>query len=231
MTSIPIDPHQPFDRTHQPPPIEAVIFDCDGTLVDSEPLGFESIIEHASAHGATFDLPELAAMKGQSMRSYLATVAARLDKPLPDDYEATLRERMAATFRARLQPMPGAADMLARLKIPYCVASNGPRSKIELTLGITGMLDRFGGRIYSAYEVGSFKPDPGLFLYAANAMGVPPERCAVVEDSVSGVKAGLAAGMAVYVLRSAEPLPAELASKVHAMDHLAELIEALHPPA
>lgn len=88
--------------------------------------------------------------------------------------------------------------MLRQLDRPYCVASSGPRDKIEHSLSITGLLGYFPGRIFSAYDVGSWKPDPGLFLHAAETMGVAPERCAVVEDSVLGVQAGVAAGMTVF---------------------------------
>jgi HAD superfamily hydrolase (TIGR01509 family) len=112
------------------------------------------------------------------------------------------------------------------LRVPFCVASNGPRSKTELTLEITGLLPLFAGRVYSAYEVGAWKPDPGLFLHAANAMGAAPQRCAVVEDSEPGVLAGLAADMQVYVLRSAQPLPPALAARVQLLDSLLELTDA-----
>ena len=88
--------------------------------------------------------------------------------------------------------------VLQDLQLPYCVASSGPREKIELSLYTTGLLHYFQGRIFSAYEVGSWKPAPGLFLHAAHALSVPPERCAVIEDSVLGVQAGRAAGMTVF---------------------------------
>jgi HAD superfamily hydrolase (TIGR01509 family) len=205
--------------------IDAVIFDCDGTLVDSEPLGFSAILAEARALGIELMSEEdLFPLKGQSMATCLQAVQRRYGQPLPDDFEATLRKSMAAAFRDRLQPMPGALEMLRSLKLPYCVASNGPREKIELTLEITGLLPLFRGRVFSAYEVGSFKPEPGLFLHAARAMGVVPERCAVVEDSVAGVRAGLAAGMSVYALRSPQPLPPDLAGQVQNLDRLDELV-------
>ncbi len=82
--------------------------------------------------------------------------------------------------------------------MPFCVASSGPREKIELSLRVTGLLPHFVGRIFSAYEIGSWKPDPGLFLHAARSMGVEPNVCAIVEDSIPGVQAGLAARMPVF---------------------------------
>lgn len=209
--------------------IDAVIFDCDGTLVDSEPLGLAAIlaetrtIDTAGVFAPDEDLLE---WKGRPMPECLAGIGRRLGRPLPEDFEARVRRRMAEAFTERLQPMPDAAATLAALHRPYCVASNGPRAKIELTLRLTGLLPLFEGRIFSAYEVGSWKPEPGLFLHAAAALGVAPARCAVVEDSESGVRAGLAAGMTVYLLHSAQPLPPDLAPRVHALGSLAELARA-----
>ena len=207
--------------------VEAVIFDCDGTLVDSEPLGFAAIVEAARELGVDFAADEdLLELKGCAMSTTLATLAGRLGRPLPADFEATVRARMAQSFRARLRLIPGAIETITGLTRPYCIASNGPRAKMDLTLEITGLMPYFEGRIYSAYEVGSFKPDPGLFLHAAGAMGVAPRHCAVVEDSAAGVAAGLAAGMTVYALRSSEPLPQALAARVHHLARLPDLCEA-----
>jgi HAD superfamily hydrolase (TIGR01509 family) len=211
--------------------IEMVIFDCDGTLVDSEELGFEVLLAQARAAGVPF-LPgeALLALRGKSMATCLATLAERLGRPLPASFEADFRQAAAAVFRERLQPMAGAVRLLEQLRVPCCVASNGPRSKTELTLGITGLLPLFQGRIFSAYEVGSFKPEPGLFLAAARAMGVSPARCAVVEDSLPGMLAGVAAGMQVYAVAPAPPLPAQLAGKVRVLERLEDLVrESWHP--
>ncbi|WP_298235716.1 HAD-IA family hydrolase [uncultured Azohydromonas sp.] len=206
---------------------DAVIFDCDGTLVDSEPILLATVEEQALALGvAPALLADLHEMKGQSMALTLATIGQRRGRPLPEDFEATVRARMAETLKERLQPMPGARALLRRLALPFCVATNGPRAKTELTLSITGLLPLLRpDRIFSAYEVGAFKPDPALFLHAARALGVAPGRCAVVEDSPSGVRAGLAAGMQVHVLRSAQPLPTELHARVRHLDALEELLD------
>lgn len=210
---------------HQSATIDAVIFDCDGTLVDSETLGFETILERAAALGfVAAEGEDMLALKGQSMPLLLQTIARRLGRALPPDFEVELREAMAAKFRERLQPIPRAAETLARLHVPYCVASNGPRHKTLLTLGVTGLLPLFEGRVFSAWEVGEFKPSPALFLAAAQAMGVAPERCAVVEDSEPGVRAGLAAGMKVHLLRSGQPLAADLTAQVQTLDSLWDLV-------
>jgi HAD superfamily hydrolase (TIGR01509 family) len=210
--------------------VEAVIFDLDGTLVDSEELGLAVLHRHATTLGVT--LPpgqEIATLRGRSMASTLALFAQQLGRPLPDDFEATVRADMAEVFRQQLQPMPGALELLQSLRIPCCIATNGPRHKAELTLGLTGLLPWFEGRLFSAYELGVFKPDPGLFLAAAAALGVEPAHCAVVEDSLPGLHAGIAAGMHVYAVNARQDLPLDLRDRVHVRGGLRELLdEAWH---
>ena len=208
--------------------IGAVIFDCDGTLVDSEPIALAAWAQEARTLDppVLFDDDELQVLKGQGISFTLSFLARHFGRPLPPDFELRARERMAQAFRERLQPIPGALALLQSLKLPYCVASNGPRQKMELTLGVTGLLPWLDGRIFSAYEVGSFKPDPGLFLHAARELGVVPQRCAVVEDSPAGIEAGLAAGMTVYALPAAAPLPPEWAARVLLIDGLEVLAGA-----
>jgi HAD superfamily hydrolase (TIGR01509 family) len=208
--------------------IDAIIFDLDGTLVDSEELGLEVIHCHALALGVR--LPpgqEVATFRGRSMASCLALLAENLGRPLPADFEATVRGAMADVFRARLRPMPGAHDLLRALKVPFCIATNGPRSKAELTLGLSGLLPFFRDRLFCAYDLGEFKPEPGLFLAAAAAMNVAPAHCAVVEDSLPGVQAGVAAGMQVYAVRPTQPIPEALRKQVTVLGGLQELQDLL----
>ena len=207
------------------PPIDAVIFDADGTLVDSEELGLEVLAAHARELGVPLGDEEIAGLRGKSMASNLQLFAERLGQALPADFEQQARTRMADVFERHLLPMPGAHEIVRRLAVPICVATNGPRHKVELTLRITGLLDLFEGRIFSAYDVGSFKPAPGLFLTAAAALGVEPSRCAVVEDSEPGMLAGLAAGMRVFAVRCDRPLPADLADQVQWLERLEDLLE------
>lgn len=189
-------------------PIEAVIFDCDGTLVDSELLANEVLVEYASGFGVPITLEEaLECYVGGRMADCVEDMERRLGRKLPNSFVPELRARTAEVFRERLQAMEGAAEMLASLRVPCCVASSGPPEKIELSLRLTGLLPRFEGRIFSAYEIGHWKPDPRLLLHAAQAMGVPPERCAVVEDSLPGILAGLAAGMTTFAFRWRGTLP------------------------
>jgi HAD superfamily hydrolase (TIGR01509 family) len=138
------------------------------------------------------------------MAECVAELEARLGRQLPATFVRDLRSRTADEFRRRLRPVEGAVELVqwvATLPISICVASSGPREKVELSLSLTGLLPFFEGRIFSSYEVGAWKPDPGLFLHAAEAMGVAPGDCAVVEDSVPGLRAGLAAGMTVFAFQ------------------------------
>ncbi len=178
---------------------EAVIFDCDGTLVDSEVLGNQVLVEYVAELGVEIPLADaVAEFTGRKMADTIALIEQRLGHAVPVGFVPELRRRMASTFEARLQPIAGVETLLRSLKVPYCVASNGPREKMEVSLRSTKLLPYFAGRIFSGYEIGSWKPAPELFLHAACSLGVPPERCAVVEDSLLGVQAGNAAGMVVF---------------------------------
>ncbi|KYF72955.1 HAD family hydrolase [Sorangium cellulosum] len=182
--------------------MKAILFDCDGTLVDSERLGNEVLVEHVAEYGVSMTVREaMALFRGGKMADCVAALEARAGRAFPPSFVAELRRRTAGAFRERLRPMDGALALVRALSIPFCVASSGPREKIELSLSVTGLLPFFSGRIFSSYEVGVWKPDPGLFLHAAGALGVRPSDCIVVEDSGPGIAAGLAAGMTVVALQ------------------------------
>jgi HAD superfamily hydrolase (TIGR01509 family) len=208
--------------------IDALIFDADGTLVDSEVAGLDVLHELACAQGLKLTREQMhQQFRGVRMAHCVAWIAAQLPQALPSfeaDFTAQIRAAMASRFRQGLQAMPGAPELLARLRIPFCVATNGPREKVELTLGLSGLLPWISKkRIFCAYEVGSFKPDPGLFLHAARALQAAPEHCAVVEDSLPGIEAGLAAGMQVFAVCPPEVVPAALAARIRFIRHLSEL--------
>jgi HAD superfamily hydrolase (TIGR01509 family) len=204
-----------------------VIFDCDGTLVDSEELGTSVLVEMAGELGLNLPLRETNALfRGWQLDRCVAQLESWLGHKLPDDFVAQVRLRTRSTFQAKLQPIPCALDLVRALRLPMCVASSGPREKIELSLSLTGLLPYFKDRIYSGYEIGSWKPDPGLFLHAARAMGVEPADCAVVEDSLVGVQAGIAAGMKVFAYQP-EETDAQIPSGVHILKHLDELLPAM----
>ncbi len=181
---------------------QAVIFDCDGVLVDSATLENQAFVECVADLGLNMTLEEaIHAYKGRKLAEWVADVERRLGRCVPDTFIPNFRARSAQAFQAQLQPIPGVEGViqtLQSLSVPFCVASSGPREKIELNLGITGLLPYFQGNIVSAYDVGSWKPDPGLFVHAAHTLDVSPQTCAVIEDSLPGVQAGVAAGMAVF---------------------------------
>ncbi len=186
----------------------AVIFDCDGTLVDSEPLSALVFAEALAEEGLSITADQaLAAFRGRRMALCLDHAATLLGRPLPAHFEPGLRQRTTDAFRNRLQVIEGAAALLSALRHPFCVASNAPREKTEFSLTITGLRPFFGDRVFSAYEVNSWKPDPGLFLHAAESLAVAPHRCLVVEDSEAGVTAAVAAGMRVVALLPEGPAP------------------------
>lgn len=200
----------------------AILFDCDGTLVDSETLTAEVYCEMLAGLGHAPDPAAiLRGARGRQLAVFLAALEAEFG-PLPADFVPSFRARLAEVLGARLREIEGADALLATIRQPVCVASNALRSKIELCLATTGLARHFGDRIFSAYEVGAFKPAPGLFLHAAQAMGVAPARCLVVEDSEPGVAAGLAAGMRVVALAQ-EGRPDWLPPEVPAIRRLAEL--------
>ena len=177
-----------------------VIFDLDGTLVDSEGLCSRGFLDLLLQLGDSLD-DFLARYRGQQFAAIRASLEQRLGGTLPADFESRYRERVAELFELELSPVAGVAPMLATLDLPRCVASNGPLPKMRQSLRLAGIAGYFGERLYSAYEVGSWKPDPGLFLHAARAMGFAPASCVVVEDSEVGVRAAIAAGMRVLHYR------------------------------
>ncbi|AMO98301.1 HAD hydrolase, IA, variant 1 family protein [Collimonas arenae] len=204
-------------------PVDLVIFDCDGTLVDSETVATDVMIEYLAELGTQLSFDEaLSRFKGGRMADCVVELEAMRGQPLPGDFTKILRERIAHNLHQRLQPIEGALELVQSLRVPFCLASNGPLKQIELSLGITGLLPYFEGRIYSAYEVGSWKPAPDLFLHAAGKMGVEPSRCAVVEDSIPGVQAGVAAGMLVFALQPEQVEP-NLPKQAKVISRLAEL--------
>ena len=178
---------------------ELVIFDNDGVLVDSEPISNRVMAEAISAVGLpTTTEDSMRDFMGRRWEDSVAIVEDRLGRTLPEAFTTTYRERRDAALAAELGPVPGVAEAIARIPCARCVASSGAPEKIRFTLEHTGLLHLFDGRMFSAVEVKNGKPAPDLFLHAAARMGVTPERCAVVEDTVHGVEAGVAAGMAAF---------------------------------
>lgn len=178
--------------------IDGIIFDNDGTLVDSEHLAAGLLQRMLAERGVPMAADEvLARFRGVQFAHFMAHVG-ELDPGFAiEPFVESFRQRSLELFRAGMAPMPGALEFVQGLQVPSCVASNGPRNKIETTLHAAGLLPWFKERIVSAYEVQSWKPAPGLILAGCDLLGLAPERCLLVEDSHAGVQAGLAAGVQV----------------------------------
>jgi HAD superfamily hydrolase (TIGR01509 family) len=175
-----------------------VIFDCDGVLVDSEPIACRVMARELTALGYPLSPDDCQErFTGVSMKTVMARVEADWGHALPAGFEDHLREKDFEAFRAELRPVPGVEEMLARLDIPRCVASSGAPEKIRFTLTVTGLIGAFEPHLFSARMVAHGKPAPDLFLHAAERMATPPEACVVVEDAVAGIEAARAAGMRV----------------------------------
>ena len=179
--------------------IDLVIFDCDGVLVDSERLsvGIDQRVLADLGWRSTRD-EILHRFVGRSSEHFRSEVETHLGRALPDEWEEPYLPWYAEVFERELEAVPGIEAALDGIAVATCVASSGPHEKIRRTLGITGLLPRFEGRIFSASEVESGKPAPDLFLHAASRMEVEPSRCVVIEDSRFGVAAARAAGMRAF---------------------------------
>lgn len=178
--------------------IQCIIFDCDGTLVDSEHLAMNLLIEMAAENGIALARPETSReFAGMRLHRVVARLESRYQANLPESFIDDYRRRLLESLQQGLTAMPHIHETLNGLSLPRCVASNAPLAKIRLCLTSAGLLDFFGDNIYSAYEVGSWKPEPGLFLAAAKGMGFDPKHCLVVEDSEPGIRAALEAGTTV----------------------------------
>ena len=180
-------------------PLDLVIFDCDGVLVDSERLMVR--VEVALLAELGWPLSEAEVVErfmGRSPAAMAEAVRAQLGDGLPADWQERLDRGYRTAYEAELRPVDGVVEALDRITVPTCVASSGSHEAIRHTLGLTGLLGRFEGRIFSATEVAEGKPAPDLFLHAAARMGAEPHACAVVEDSRYGVEAARAAGMHAF---------------------------------
>ena len=178
---------------------QLVIFDCDGVLVDSELISNRIFTQMLNEIGICMTLEQvLERFVGRSMSYCWEVISGILGHELPQKFIDDYQVRTAAVLRNELCSVAGVEAVIAALTCPYCVASSGTHEKMQLTLGITGLLPKFLGRIFSVTEVARSKPYPDVYLYAAKQMGIAPSSCAVIEDSPTGVRAGVAAGMTVF---------------------------------
>ncbi|MEE3717862.1 HAD family hydrolase [Tumidithrix elongata RA019] len=178
--------------------VELVIFDCDGVLVNSEPIVNRIFAETLTEAGFTITYEEvIEKFVGKSFATCLEIIETTYGRPVPPIWLERGKEREIAALQQELQAISGIADTLKELTLPRCVASNSSPRHIQLVLGLTNLLHHFDGKLYSSHHVDRPKPFPDLYLHAASQMGYAPENCVVIEDSVTGVQAGSAAGMRV----------------------------------
>lgn len=177
---------------------DLIIFDCDGVLVDSEVLSCRCLSEALAGYGIDLGVDQaLDLFLGRSMTAVLEHYEA-LGRSIPERFSAELRAGVRAAFLSALCPIDGVGSVLEGLQIPHCVASSSDLDRVSLSLSLTGLTPHFDSRLYTSQMVQRGKPAPDLFLYAAEKMRADPRRTLVIEDSVSGVAAGKAAGMTVW---------------------------------
>ncbi len=210
-------------------PVELVIFDCDGVLVDSEPLGVEVDLQVLAQLGWRLTEAEvIERFVGRSEEHMLAEIEKHLGRELPPDWQREYQRLYRDTFAGRLVAIDGIVEALDLIEVQTCVASSGDHARMRHTLGLTGLYERFAGRIFSATDVPHGKPAPDLFLYAADRMGVAPAACVVVEDSRWGVQAARAANMRALAyasgLTAADVLSGPGTTVFHDMRDLPRLI-------
>jgi HAD superfamily hydrolase (TIGR01509 family) len=182
---------------------DAVIFDCDGVLVDSEALVAEVVLEQLAAIGLTFDRDDyLARFTGITVSAFYALqdaeCRARLGRPLPENFAQTCQDAVRQAVGTRVARVPGVVEAVRAVRGRKAVASSSTAVALRHKLQHTGLWPHFDPHVYSANDVARAKPAPDLFLHAARAVGADPARCLAIEDSNNGVEAARAAGMTVW---------------------------------
>jgi HAD superfamily hydrolase (TIGR01509 family) len=215
------------------PVFELVIFDCDGVLVDSELITnriFAQMLNELGLGVTIDDMFEL--FVGHSTDYCLEIITGMLGRKPPAGFVDEYRIRRDVALKSQLKGVPGIVNALDSIQLPYCVASSGDHGKMRTTLGITELLPRFEGRLFSVTEVARDKPAPDVFLYAAEKFGIEPGACLVVEDTPTGVAAGVAAGMTVCGYAALTPAKRLLSAGAHYifnnMTDLPDLIREAH---
>jgi HAD superfamily hydrolase (TIGR01509 family) len=212
-----------------------LIFDCDGVLVDSEHLACAALAEVMTTLGHSMTADEsMRAFAGRSLKDVLARAERLLSRPIPKDLGEQAAVQLMARFRRELQAVAGVKEAIAALPYRRCVASSSDPSRLTLSLDVTGLSALFGNNVFSAVEVANGKPAPDLFLLAARRLGEDPSSCIVIEDSVLGVEAAGAAGMAAIGFAGASHANQGLAERlaaagaepvIHSMANLPAAVE------
>jgi len=177
--------------------IKCIIFDCDGTLVDSEVLFNRALSIKLKDRGIELSAKQLVdRFRGVQLTTVLKTLQAEFNTELDNAFIDDYRSLVNRFFENELKQCEGVSQTLDQINIAKCVATNGPLAKMQLALKVTRLESYFGEHLFSAYQINSWKPDPTLFLFAAKRMGFNHNECLVVEDSVVGLEAADSAGMA-----------------------------------
>jgi HAD superfamily hydrolase (TIGR01509 family) len=180
-------------------PVDLVIFDCDGVLVDSEVISCHAHAETLTRHGYPITADQvLLRFLGVSDREARQTVENEMGRRLPDDFDAQIKQAALQRYASELAAIPYVGEAIDAIGVAKCVASSGTHEKIRHGLTCAGLYDRLAPDIFSATQVERGKPAPDLFLFAAERMRVAPARCVVIEDSIPGIKGARAAGMTVF---------------------------------
>ncbi len=197
-----------------------VIFDCDGVLVDSEPIAMAVWLEVIKeAGGAVEERLAYNRFLGRSLAHDIQVLEEEFDLVLTPKHLSRMQKRFYDRLRRELKPIPGVGEAIIRLVNRCCVASSSKIDRIRLSLSVTGLLDHFEPHIYSSSAVQNGKPAPDLFLYAASSMGAEPATCIVIEDSAPGVQAAKRAGMRVCAFTGGSHAgPANLRETVAALN-------------
>lgn len=216
---------------------EAVLFDCDGVLVDSEPITNGVLRDMLQERGWTLTSQEcMRLFIGKAVKDEAALIESHTGQPVTEAWLASFRERRNVGLVERVKPIHGAVEAAAAIHALYggriACASGADRFKVELQMDKCGLMHYFKGRIFSGHETPRSKPWPDVYLAAAAALGVDPARCAVVEDTVTGVRAGVAAGATVFGYSPPEaghdaPGPLRAAGAVHIFTSMSELAALL----
>jgi len=176
-----------------------LLFDNDGTLVDSERLSSIAYVRLFSNYDVALDADELVTKyKGMQLAKIIEDIADEHNVIVSDNFIPQYRSIVADLFEQELKPIDGIHEALEQLPYPKAVVSSGPPEKIEQTLRICNLTDYFGKNIFSSYDLGSWKPEPAIYLHAAKNMGYSPENCYAIEDSMAGLAAGSRAGMKTF---------------------------------
>ena len=178
---------------------DLVIFDCDGVLIDSEAISARMLVNELARLNLTIDLAYVERhFLGRSYPVVMETIRREFGLNLPPDFEANYREALLVAFQTELKVMPHVHEVLGNMGMPFCVATSSSPRRVEMSLALVGLAPLTEGRVFTSTMVANGKPAPDLFLFAAARMGADPARTLVIEDSLTGIRAGLAAGMTVW---------------------------------